>query len=143
MKIMKKLNRKFGVNLLFIIISLSIFIGTHCIAKAEDLPPGAPLPKAEQIQPQAQKPPTSIPQKNLQNITHMKQSGFKYTILKFFAAMGGVLLSAAAIFIGLKIYKKLLMHNNTKLDKIDYNKTLESPKDFKEAINLFLEKTDK
>lgn len=87
--------------------------------------------------------PKSIPEKNAYELTHMKKSGFKYVMLKFFFAMIGVLISAFAILLGLKIYKKFVLKNDAKFDTINYDKTLESPKDFKEAINLFLEKTDK
>ena len=48
-----------------------------------------------------------------------------------------------AIFFGLKFYKNFTFKNSAKLDNIDYNKTLESPKDFRNAINIFLDKTDK
>lgn len=64
-------------------------------------------------------------------------------ILKFFGSMFGVLISALVIWLGLKIYKKLAIKDNAKLDNFDYEKNLDSPKDFKEAINLFLDKTDK
>lgn len=72
-----------------------------------------------------------------------EKTGFKYMIIKFFAAMFGVVISALAIFMGLKFYKKFILKNNSKFDNINYNQTLESPKDFKEVINLFLDKTDK
>lgn len=68
---------------------------------------------------------------------------FSIIILKFLIAMLGVLISAFAVWLGLKIYKEFILKNSSKSDSIDYEKTLESPKDFKEAINLFLDKTDK
>ena len=71
------------------------------------------------------------------------QNGLQTALFKFFMAMLGVLVSALAIFIGLKFYKKFVLKNDTKTDVIDYNNSLESPKDFKEAINIFLDKTDK
>lgn len=86
---------------------------------------------------------STIPEKNAYAITHMKKTGFKYGIFKFFMAMIGVLVSSLAIFLGLKVYKKLILKNDAKSNNIDYDKTLESPKDFKEAINLFLNKTNK
>lgn len=85
----------------------------------------------------------TIPEKNAYKVTHMQPKGFKYAIFKFFLAMLGVLVSAVAIFAGLKLYKKLALKTNAKFDSIDYDKTLESPKDFKDAINLFLDKTDR
>lgn len=63
-------------------------------------------------------------------------------IAKFLFAMLGVLISAGAIFLGLKFYKKFILKQNQNLDNTDYN-TLHSPKNFKEAINMFLDKTDK
>lgn len=87
--------------------------------------------------------PVTIPEKNAYALAHMKQDGFKSPIFKFVLAMLGVLLSSLAIFLGLKIYKKFILKNNEKFDNIDYNKNLESPKDFKEAINLFLDKTNR
>lgn len=71
------------------------------------------------------------------------QPGIQLILIKFLMAMLGVIVSAAAIFLGLKIYKKFVLKNDTKNEIIDYNETLESPKDFKEAINIFLDKTDK
>lgn len=71
------------------------------------------------------------------------QTRIPYPIVKFLSAMLGVLISVLAIWIGLKIYKKFILKDYSKSNEIDYNKTLESPKDFKEAINLFLDKTDK
>lgn len=64
-------------------------------------------------------------------------------IMQFLLAMFGVLLSSLAIFGGLKLYKKFVLKNNTKTDNINYGNTFESPKTFKEAINIFLDKTDK
>lgn len=65
------------------------------------------------------------------------------TLIKFFSAMFGVLVSILVIWLSLILYKKFMLKNNSKLDNVDYDKTLESPKDFKEAINLFLDKTDR
>jgi hypothetical protein len=85
----------------------------------------------------------TIPEKNMHAIKNIKKTGFKYTVFKFFVAMFCVLLSAIIIFILLKLYKKINMKNNSKLDSINYSQILETPKDFKEAINLFLDKTEK
>lgn len=85
----------------------------------------------------------TIPEKNAYAMNHMEKTGFKYGFFRFLLAMLGVLVSSGAIFLGLKLYKNVILKNNTKLDNLDYNKTLDSPKDFKEAINLFLDKTDK
>lgn len=87
--------------------------------------------------------PLSIPEKNAYGIAHMQKGGLKYGLFKFFTAMFGVLISAAAIFFGLKFYKKISLKHNVNDNHVDYDKNLESPKDFKETINLFLDKTDK
>ena len=65
------------------------------------------------------------------------------TLIKFFGSMCGVFLSALVIWGSLKLYQKLAAKSSSKLDNVDYSKTLESPKDFKEAITLFLNKTDR
>lgn len=78
-----------------------------------------------------------------QAVQQSAQDGFRFVILKFVIAMAGVLISAAAIFFGLKLYKKFVLKNDTKIEESVYNSSLESPKDLKEAINIFLEKTDK
>lgn len=105
-------------------------------------PVAAPAPAT--VQPQATQSeavPKTIPQKNAYKLRH---TGAKYSALvKFTATMFWVLVSAAIIFLGLKTYQKIALKGNVKADKIDYEKSLESPKDFKEAINLFLDKTDK
>lgn len=85
----------------------------------------------------------TIPKKNAYAMEHMEQTGFKYALLKFLIAMLGVLISCLAIFAGLKFYKKIVLKSDLKQGDIDYDKTLESPKNFKEAINLFLHKTNK
>lgn len=64
-------------------------------------------------------------------------------VIKFFGAMLGVAISSFAIFFGLKLYKKITLKNTSKSDNINYDKNLETPKNFKDAINLFLDKTDK
>lgn len=63
-------------------------------------------------------------------------------VVKFLFAMLGVLISAGAIYFGLKLYKKFMFKQNQNIDQTDYS-TLYSPKSFKEAINIFLDKTDK
>lgn len=92
--------------------------------------------------PQEQKP-QSIPQKNVYKITHMKQHSLKASLFKFVLAMLCVLISSLVILTGLKFYKKIGLKNKSKTDNIDYSKSLDSPKDLKEAINIFLNKTDK
>lgn len=96
----------------------------------------------EQTKPNDLKSET-IAKKNAYALNHPEKTGFKFFVLKFFTAMLGVAISALAIFLVLKLYKKLMLKSNKKLDNMNYDITLESPKDFKEAINLFLDKTDK
>lgn len=141
------------ITLIFITFSIPAiitFAGGKCFA-ADIQPPSAqkPMQTAAPIASptsETEKPAKkidSIPEKNAYALTHMEKGGFKYGLFKFFIAMLGVLISCLAIFGGLKLYKKIILKGSAKFDNIDYNKTLESPKDFKEAINLFLDKTDK
>lgn len=144
---MKKqlLNLSFIIAFLAIIFSMFIRINSESFAFAAD----SPIKQTTSAGDLSSKTttdvsiPRTIPEKNTYKITHMQKTGFKYKLFKFFTAMLGVLISSLAIFGGLKIYKNLMLKNNSKSDTIDYNKNLESPKDFKEAINLFLDKTDK
>ena len=92
--------------------------------------------------------PQTIPEKNMEAISEIgkngvKQGGLKQSLFRFFMAMLGVVVSSLAIFGGLKLYQKFGLKNTAALDEKDYENSLESPKDFKEAINLFLNKTDK
>ena len=137
--------------IIFIAIFSTPFVGVESFAiEGPKSPIQTKVPKQntsvqsprEQNMPKVLEPAT-IPEKNAYELTHVGKTGFKYGLLKFFLAMLGVLVSSGAIFLGLKFYKKFVLKNNAKLDDIDYDKTLESPKDFKEAINLFLDKTDK
>ena len=146
---MKKILKIINLIIIFnIIFSALVFTGGESFAfAASSTNPQVQIPQP----PVAQTPanaanvnyPKTIPQKNAYELAHAGQSGFKYQVYKFFTAMFAVLVSALAIFFGLKIYKKVLLKKNLNLDNIDYDKTLETPKDFKEAINLFLDKTDK
>ncbi len=63
-------------------------------------------------------------------------------LFKFFGAMFGVVASALAIFLGLKFYQKFVKKNNSKFDNFNFSDTLQAPKDLKEAINQFLDKTE-
>jgi len=72
-----------------------------------------------------------------------ERGGFQYYLFRFLMAMLGVIVSSAAIFLGLKLYQKFVLKKGLSSDEKDYENTLESPKDFKEAINSFLSKTDK
>lgn len=143
---MKKLLKTLNFTLILIVIfsTLTFLSGESAAFATQNTVVQAPV-KKEQVTSDAKntKEAETIPEKNGHTLTHMPKSGFKYAIFKFFLAMIGVLVSALAIFAGLKIYQKFVLKNNLKLDKIDYDKTLESPKDFKEVINLFLDKTDK
>lgn len=146
-------NLKKSLNLLFIItaiFSTLVFTGVETLAQdAVNTPTPSPTataqattPKASTQTPQTSKP-QSIPQKNAYQITHMKQHSLKASLFKFVLAMLCVLLSSLVILTGLKFYKKISLKNKSKTDNIDYSKSLDSPKDLKEAINIFLEKTDK
>lgn len=135
-------------KVLKLIIFLVILFSTFVKTKVESFALNSQFPTVQTIagtnQPEKHiTKPSTIPEKNAYALTHMEKTGFKYTILKFLMAMLGVLVSALAILLGLKIYKKLIFKNDAKINNIDYDKTLESPRNFKEAINIFLNKTKK
>lgn len=140
---MKNQLKKLNLALICIATFLTfMLVGCKSLAFASSQQAVQPASSHSAVVPQASEP-SAIPQKNVYDVTHMQKTGFKYGIFKFLMAMLGVLISAGAIFVGLKLYKSLMSKGNAKFDNIDYDKTLESPKDFKEAINIFLEKTDK
>lgn len=116
---------------------------TEASKTATQTPATATEPTKTAVQTTDDKKPQSIPQKNAYQITHMKQHSLKASLFKFVLAMLCVLLSSLVILTGLKFYKKIGLKNKSKTDNIDYSKSLDSPKDLKEAINIFLEKTDK
>ena len=127
----------------FVIIFIAIF-SIFVFSKGESFaiaPENSPT--VEKTVSQDDSSPQTILEKNAYDLSHMQKTGYKYGIYKFFTAMFGVLVSVIAIYFGLKLYKKIALKNNEKLDNIKFDKSLESPKDFKEAINLFLDKTDK
>ena len=140
---MKNHLKKLNIILVGIaIFSTFMFVGCKSSAFASSQPTVQTTSARSAVAPNNSEP-SAIPQKNAYDVTHMPKTGFKYGLFKFFMAMLGVFVSAGAIFIGLKLYQRLMSKGNAKFDNIDYDKTLESPKDFKEAINIFLEKTDK
>lgn len=144
---MKKLLKLLKFTLIFIaIFSTFVLISGGSFASAASNPAvSSPVTQSTQKAQtnSSEKQSATIPEKNAYKVTHMQPKGFKYAIFKFFLAMLGVLISAVAIFAGLKVYKKLVLKGNSKFDNVDYDKTLDSPKDFKDAINLFLDKTDR
>lgn len=60
---------------------------------------------------------------------------------KFLLAMGGVVISSLIIFVGLSLYNKFLLKKTTGIDKEIQGNSLSTPKNLKEAISSFLEKT--
>lgn len=139
-----KIRRKILNLILIIAITCSTFVFTGVESFAADSQaPAVQTASTEKQIDQDVKKPATIPEKNAYAVTHMEKTGFKYAVAKFLIAMFGVLVSSLAIFAGLRIYKKFILQKDTKYANIDYDKTLETPKDFKEAINLFLNKTRK
>ena len=67
--------------------------------------------------------------------------GLRATATKFLIAMGAVFLSSLIIFICLTVYNKVFVKNSNSSKSYSKN-TLQSPKNLKEAINIFLNKTD-
>ncbi len=143
------MNNKLWLNLLFSFLFLMFSTALFACATepvvptAQSVPAEQSAPVAQSIPAQSNAMPATIPQKNAYELTHMEKDGFKYGILKFLLAMTGVIVSALAIFLGLKIYQKFVLNKGTMPAKTVSGSELETPKDFKDALNLFLDKTDK
>lgn len=60
---------------------------------------------------------------------------------KFLLAMGGVVLSSLIIFISLSLYNKFLLKKPSVKNLEHQSNSLSTPKNLKEAISSFLEKT--
>lgn len=145
----KKLKKNLNLVLIFTFILSGLLLASpKGLAVNPVMPQPAPAPvqaiPANQVPPPSSgMQPSTIPQKNAYALTHLnKQDDFKAGVLKFLMAMVGVLVSVLVIFLVLKFYKKVMLKNNLNLGNIDYDKTLESPKDLKGAINIFLDKTE-
>lgn len=136
-----------SIFILMLMLSILVFTGIESFAENTQPPMAAQKSVSEKQIAQDSSRVKTIPEKNAYELKKLansqKPSGFKYTVFRFFLAMIGVFVSALAIFGGLKFYQKFVLKNNSKLDSVDFNTTLQSPKDFREAINLFLDKTDK
>lgn len=59
---------------------------------------------------------------------------------KFLYAMSGAVISSLILFIGLSLYNKI-RRRVLKVAENDYINTLSSPNNFKDAVNIYLEKT--
>lgn len=86
--------------------------------------------------------PQSIPEKNINTLKNMDKNSAKYKVFKFFISMLGVVISALAIYGGLKLYKTIISRASLFPKQPKYDNTLETPTDFKTAINMFLKKTE-
>lgn len=66
--------------------------------------------------------------------------GIKFILKKFLLTMFLVVVSAGIIFVALLLYKKLST-KNTHNSNSEKSLSLQTPKNFKDTINLFLDKT--
>src|SRR5574344_1265685 len=83
----------------------------------------------------------SIPEQNVKELEHFehKDSG----LVTFGFSMLGVFISAGIIFLCLKIYQKYFMKKRTNQpDSFGQKDSLDSPKDIKSAVSLFIDKTE-
>lgn len=130
------------IIILFVFLTLA-FTGVETYAQFDGIQDKAPAVQAPSYANQSENM-TSSSDKNSYNFAPIaKDKEEKSGFAKFLSAMLGVLVSAGAIFLGLKFYKNFILKKTfTPQDEVIKN-SLQSPKDFKEAINLFLDKTDK
>lgn len=66
----------------------------------------------------------------------------KKIAFKFIMAMLGVATSSIVIYVGLSAYNKLFKSQSASVIGLNNIKSLKSPENFRESINLFLEKTN-
>lgn len=141
---MKNLKNKIINLILALVISTLVFTGVESTASMFPTPESQSVTQTDTVSstvPVAQKLPKTTVQK--QEKQKPVRDNFQAIIMKFLIAMGGVLVSAVILFLVLKTYKKFFMQNGANFMEKDYANTLESPKNFKEAINIFLSKTNK
>lgn len=146
----KRKNKFLNILIYTAIFSTLVLSGVESFAASSPppLPVSAPI---QQTPPVAQSGPNklqadSIPKKNAEELKNFEKTGEKNGLVKFVIAMLGVLVSSLVIFLCLKLYKKFnsaFGKGKMGSENFDYENSLDSPKDFKEAINLFLHKSDK
>jgi len=154
---MKK-HKQLQYNLLYSVIFFTIVFSTLVFTGVESAAVDTPshqtssekLPLNSKIFAPQTSTATSVVQKpallQKKSLLSLKKDGgikLTKTINRFLLAMFGVFLSVITIFGFLKFYKFITGKNSTPFHKNNSKKSLESPKNFKEAINLFLDKTDK
>ena len=106
--------------------------------KTDNIPAGSKIFAQQKVEPSKQ----TVKKESLP-LKKEASSESKKSISRFFLAMIGVLLSSLAIFGGLKAYNHFASNKHSAFDNKKSKSSLESPKNFKESINSFLEKTDK
>lgn len=80
--------------------------------------------------------------KDAKNIKTKQDIKILNLVLKFLLAMIWVVISSIIIFILLISYKKLILKdNNQEINYENTSQSLDTPKNFKEALKLFLDKT--
>jgi len=152
-----KNHKQLQYNLLYSVIFFTLVFSTLVFAGAESaaVDAAAPITNSQALPPNSkifapQTPPTTPAVQQSKKTTvlqkdsavPLKKDSIKL-ILRFLLAMAWVLASAAAIFGCLKLYKVLIKKNGADSKGNMGKKSLESPKTFKEALNSFLDKTDK
>ena len=77
---------------------------------------------------------------NQQEIPYKEPISKRKLAKKFLYAMGGVVVSSMALYIGLSIYNRV-REGVIKTHSSDYTNTLNTPSNLKDSINIYLEKT--
>ena len=142
----KKLQLKCNLITVFVLFTI-LFTGSVAISSnaaiAEAVPPQATTSTSSQTTTNSvSTTDESIPEKNASELEHFSKKGMQNGFVKFGFAMLGVLLSAIVIFFALKLYKKLGGKVVSAPDTFGVKNSLDSPSEMKDAINLFLDKTD-
>lgn len=129
--------KRFSLSIFFI-ICFSIFSSTAVFSETPETIPQESQTQKTVSETVPETIPETIPEKNYENLMKIKDSTSKFPAGLLATIAGAVILLLS--FKGYLAYKKF--KNKSHIVSAPLTETLETPKDFKTAINLFLGKTD-
>jgi len=128
--------KKFSISIFFIICFAVL---SNCVVFSE--PQNTqPVQQTQKEVVSGEEIPETIPEKNYENLMKIKDSPKTSKAFNVIVSLVALIILGVLGFAGYKFYKKISTQNYIISSPPD--ETLETPKDFKTAINLFLEKTD-
>lgn len=134
------------IILLAVVVPLFCGITAFAVVTEDEIEVVAKTPTVQDNVPVAEVPTANLQQSEdvtIKDIDEISDENFKKPnsniLLKFLIAIGWVIISSIIIYFSLISYKKLSKKPEYGID-VEEN-TLDTPKNFKEAINLFIKKT--